>query len=105
MNTVLGLLQEVEQAAGAKIDWREVAKNSATGISGAREYQMLWRHLAYGEALIDQVDNDAEPIVSKFFSFIGIFILFVAVIISIAIFRQSHASFTGCNSCYWLMCG
>ncbi|KAH6760774.1 hypothetical protein C2S52_008564 [Perilla frutescens var. hirtella] len=62
MNTVLGMLQEVEQSAGEKVDWREVAKNSATGISGAREYQMLWRHLAYGETLIDQLDNDAEPI-------------------------------------------
>lgn len=66
MDTVLGLLQEVEQSAGAKIDWREVAKNSSTGISSAREYQMLWRHLAYGETLIDQLDHDAEPIVSKF---------------------------------------
>lgn len=68
MNTVLGLLQEVEQAGGEKIDWREVAKNSATGISNAREYQMLWRHIAYGETLINQVDNDAEPIVSNFIS-------------------------------------
>lgn len=62
VNTVLGLLQEVEQAAGEKIDWREAAKNSATGISSAREYQMLWRHIAYGETLINQLDNDAEPI-------------------------------------------
>lgn len=77
MSTVLGLLQEVEQAAGEKIDWREVVKNSATGISGAREYHMLWRHIAYGEALIDQLDEDAEPIVSKFFSIFFLFMLFV----------------------------
>ncbi|XP_057799233.1 uncharacterized protein LOC131015053 isoform X2 [Salvia miltiorrhiza] len=62
MNTVLGLLQEVEQAGGAKIDWHEAVKKSSTGISCAREYQMLWRHLAYGEALTDQLDDDAEPI-------------------------------------------
>ncbi|XP_042039673.1 uncharacterized protein LOC121785353 isoform X4 [Salvia splendens] len=63
LNTVLALLQEVDQAAaGVKINWREVVKNSATGISGAREYQMLWRHLTYGEPLIDHLDNDAEPL-------------------------------------------
>ncbi|KAL1532351.1 hypothetical protein AAHA92_32375 [Salvia divinorum] len=61
METVFALMQEMEQAAGAKIDWAEMAKNSATGISCAREYHMLWRNLAYGEALIDQLDSDAEP--------------------------------------------
>ncbi|KAL8521677.1 hypothetical protein ACS0TY_011984 [Phlomoides rotata] len=62
MNTVLGLLQEVEEAAGEKIDWRQLVKKTKTGISGAREYQMLWRHLAYGETLIDQIDPDADPL-------------------------------------------
>ncbi|KAG6391351.1 hypothetical protein SASPL_149105 [Salvia splendens] len=61
LETVFALMQEMEQAAGAKIDWADMAKNSATGISCAREYHMLWRHLAYGEALIDQLDSDAEP--------------------------------------------
>ncbi|KAK4435686.1 hypothetical protein Salat_0732100 [Sesamum alatum] len=60
VNTVLALLQEVAQVAGEKIDWHEMVKNTATGISGAREYQMLWRHLAYGETLIDQFDHDAN---------------------------------------------
>ncbi|GFP81620.1 hypothetical protein PHJA_000305300 [Phtheirospermum japonicum] len=61
VNTVLSLLQEVSQAAGEKINWHEMVKNTATGISGAREYQMLWRHLAYGEALVDQIDHDQNP--------------------------------------------
>ncbi|KAL0393866.1 UNVERIFIED_CONTAM: hypothetical protein Slati_4352800 [Sesamum latifolium] len=60
VNTVLALMQEVAQVAGEKIDWHEMVKNTATGISGAREYQMLWRHLAYGETLIDQFDHDAD---------------------------------------------
>ncbi|KAL0287773.1 UNVERIFIED_CONTAM: hypothetical protein Sangu_2679200 [Sesamum angustifolium] len=60
VKTVLALLQEVAQVAGEKIDWHEMVKNTATGISGAREYQMLWRHLAYGETLIDQFDHDAD---------------------------------------------
>ena len=66
-------MQEMEQAAGAKIDWAEMAKNSATGISCAREYHMLWRHLAYGEALIDQLDSDAERMVCNFSHFWTIF--------------------------------
>ncbi|KAG8375342.1 hypothetical protein BUALT_Bualt10G0090200 [Buddleja alternifolia] len=61
VNTVLALMQEVAHVAGDKIDWNELVKNTATGISGAREYQMLWRHLAYGQTLIDQFDNDANP--------------------------------------------
>ncbi|KAI3468416.1 hypothetical protein Pfo_025079 [Paulownia fortunei] len=61
VNTVLALLQEVAQVGGEKIDWHEMVKNTATGISGAREYQMLWRHVAYGETLMDQFDHDANP--------------------------------------------
>lgn len=61
---MLALLQEVAQVAGDKIDWHEMVKNTATGISGAREYQMLWRHLAYGETLINQFDHDESPMVS-----------------------------------------
>ncbi|KAL3613849.1 hypothetical protein CASFOL_041923 [Castilleja foliolosa] len=60
VNTVLTLLQEMSQAAGEKMDWHEMVKNTATGISGAREYQMLWRHIAYGETL-DQIDHDQNP--------------------------------------------
>ncbi|KAL3650970.1 hypothetical protein CASFOL_007373 [Castilleja foliolosa] len=61
VNTVLALLQEVSQVAEENINWHEIVKNTATGISGAREYQMLWRHLAYGETLIDQIDHDQNP--------------------------------------------
>ncbi|XP_075508416.1 uncharacterized protein LOC142545244 isoform X2 [Primulina tabacum] len=61
VETLLTLLQEVERVAGDKIDWDELVKNTATGISSAREYQMLWRHLAYGNMLEDQIDSDAEP--------------------------------------------
>ncbi|KAL6556539.1 hypothetical protein OROGR_005827 [Orobanche gracilis] len=61
VNTVIALLQEVSQVAAEKINWHEVVKNTATGISGAREYQMLWRHLAYGETLVDRIDHDQNP--------------------------------------------
>ncbi|KAL6501875.1 hypothetical protein OROGR_027008 [Orobanche gracilis] len=61
LNTVIALLKEVSQVAAEKINWQEVVKNTTTGISGAREYQMLWRHLAYGETLVDQIDHDQNP--------------------------------------------
>ncbi|KAK4788148.1 hypothetical protein SAY86_019467 [Trapa natans] len=61
-DTVLTLLQEVANFAGTKIDWELLVKKSSTGISNAREYQMLWRHLAYRGALFDGLEDEAEPL-------------------------------------------
>ncbi|XP_075506072.1 uncharacterized protein LOC142543002 isoform X2 [Primulina tabacum] len=61
VETVLALLQEVAQVPGDKIDWNAIVKNTATGISSAKEYQALWRHLAYGQNLLDQSDDDENP--------------------------------------------
>jgi hypothetical protein len=36
---------------------------SATGITSAREYQMLWRHFAYGHELAESVDAGSSPLV------------------------------------------
>lgn len=63
--TVLTLLQEVANFAGAKINWEGLVKKTSTGISNAREYQMLWRHLAYRHALLDKLEDNAEPLVSS----------------------------------------
>ncbi|KAM7518502.1 hypothetical protein LguiB_017464 [Lonicera macranthoides] len=60
--TVLALLQEVAQVQDVKIDWNELVKKSTTGISNAREYQMLWRHLAYRDALLERFDDGAQPL-------------------------------------------
>lgn len=62
--TVLALLQEVAQVPEAKIDWNELVKNTSTGISNPREYQMLWRHLAYRHALLDDLEDEKAPLVS-----------------------------------------
>ncbi|CAN0921776.1 hypothetical protein LINGRAHAP2_LOCUS32764 [Linum grandiflorum] len=57
--TILALLQEVGQFEGVKIDWSAIVKKTSTGISNAREYQMLWRHLAYRHSLSEKLnDND-----------------------------------------------
>lgn len=61
--TVLALLQEVAHCPGVKIDWNALVQNTSTGISDAREYQMLWRHLAYRHALLDKLEDGAHPMV------------------------------------------
>lgn len=60
---VLALLQEVAQLADVKIDWNALVKKTSTGISNAREYQMLWRHLAYGHALLEKLEDGVQPLV------------------------------------------
>ncbi|MCO5593756.1 hypothetical protein L7F22_047773 [Adiantum nelumboides] len=59
-STILTLLQEVSNTAGSKVDWTSVVRNSNTGINSAREYQALWRHLAYRANLPDNSEFDAE---------------------------------------------
>ncbi|XP_050378525.1 uncharacterized protein LOC126795821 [Argentina anserina] len=58
--TILTLLQEVSHCVNSeKIDYDALVANTTTGITNAREYQMLWRHLAYREPLPDKfIDGD-----------------------------------------------
>eukprot|EP00252_Welwitschia_mirabilis_P010082 TRINITY_DN23198_c0_g1_i1.p1 TRINITY_DN23198_c0_g1~~TRINITY_DN23198_c0_g1_i1.p1 ORF type:complete len:692 (+),score=176.88 TRINITY_DN23198_c0_g1_i1:179-2254(+) len=60
--TVLALLHEISRHANAKINWNYLIKHTATGITNAREYQMLWRHLAYRKELSDGYEEDAQPL-------------------------------------------
>ncbi|MCL7034461.1 hypothetical protein MKW94_030225 [Papaver nudicaule] len=60
--TILTLLREIAQFADVKIDWNLLVKKTNTGISNAREYQMLWRHLAYCQVLPETVDEKLEPL-------------------------------------------
>ncbi|KAG7649944.1 SANT/Myb domain [Arabidopsis thaliana x Arabidopsis arenosa] len=57
--TILKLLQEMAYYAEAKMDWNELVKKTSTGITSAREYQLLWRHLAYRDSLVP-VGNNAR---------------------------------------------
>lgn len=66
--TLLTLLQEVAQFPGVKIDWNLLVKKTSTGISNAREYQMVWRHLAYRDLLLEKLEEGDEPFVSLTFS-------------------------------------
>ncbi|CAA6668670.1 unnamed protein product [Spirodela intermedia] len=60
--TILNLLKEVAQSASPKLDWDTLVKDSNTGISSAREYQMLWRYLAYQSPLLEKLEAGAEPL-------------------------------------------
>ncbi|KAK8928253.1 hypothetical protein KSP39_PZI017973 [Platanthera zijinensis] len=62
-STIFSLIHEISQAAekDVTIDWRTLVKATSTGISNAREYQVLWRHLAYGDPL-EKVEEGEEPL-------------------------------------------
>lgn len=60
--TVLALLKEVAQFVDVKIDWRALVEKTETGIKNVREYQMLWRHLAYRQPLIDNIGPEDQPL-------------------------------------------
>ncbi|CAF2075345.1 unnamed protein product [Brassica oleracea var. botrytis] len=59
--TILKLLQEMAYYAEPKMDWNEMLKKTSTGITNARDYQLLWRHLAYRDSLLP-VDDNALPL-------------------------------------------
>lgn len=61
--TVIAVLQEIGTTSTCKIDWHSLAKTTSSGISCPREYQMLWRHLAYSHPL-EQIANhvSGEPL-------------------------------------------
>ncbi|CAH2038456.1 unnamed protein product [Thlaspi arvense] len=59
--TILRLLQEVSYYSDTKMDWSELVKKTTTGITNAREYQLLWRHLSYRDPLLP-VEDGAQPL-------------------------------------------
>ncbi|EMS60843.1 Telomeric repeat-binding factor 1 [Triticum urartu] len=58
------LLQEVAQHTERRsINWRALVAKTATGITSAREYQMLWRYIAYGHDFVENVeDGSPQPL-------------------------------------------
>lgn len=62
MKTILKMLQEMAYYSEIKMDWNELVKKTTTGITNAREYQSLWRHLSYRHPLLP-VEDDAQPLV------------------------------------------
>lgn len=62
-STLVTLLREIAKCETAKLDWYALIKSSATGITSAREYQALWRSLAYRVELAPSFDDDDEPLV------------------------------------------
>ncbi|KAF5807798.1 putative transcription factor MYB-related family [Helianthus annuus] len=60
--TILTLLHEVAQVQDVKIDWNALIKHTKTGITNPREYQILWRHLAYCDPLLETLEKDTQPV-------------------------------------------
>lgn len=61
------MLNEVSRCTEEeKIDWNALAEKTSSGVSSAREYQMLWRHLAYGDPFLEELDDDAQPLVRSY---------------------------------------
>lgn len=60
LTIIITLLKEISEFTDVKIDWKTLVKRSSTGISNAREYQMLWRHLAYRKPLLENL-VETEP--------------------------------------------
>ncbi|GMH22327.1 hypothetical protein Nepgr_024170 [Nepenthes gracilis] len=60
--TVLAVLHEIAQTSDVKIDWNSLVQKTAAGISNAREYQMLWRQLAYRHSLVENLEDESEPL-------------------------------------------
>jgi len=69
--TVLTLLQELANYPHSKFNWNDLVAKTSTEISNAREYQMLWRHLAYGHSM-EILDHDAQPLVCTLLNYIWI---------------------------------
>ncbi|KAL8215542.1 hypothetical protein R6Q57_022379 [Mikania cordata] len=60
--TILALLYEVAHVQDVTIDWNALMKHTKTGLTNPREYQMLWRHLAYCDPLLEKLEKDAQPL-------------------------------------------
>lgn len=60
-STLLALLQEIANCGSSKLPWHSLVKSSNTGIKNAREYQALWRHLAYRIDIADSYEDDLQP--------------------------------------------
>ncbi|KAK1406715.1 hypothetical protein QVD17_38323 [Tagetes erecta] len=54
---IVSLLDEVGEIEDVKIDWNALIKHTKSGITNPREYQMLWRHLAYSHPLLDNLPH------------------------------------------------
>lgn len=67
-STLVTLLREIAKCKSSKLDWALLAKCTTTGITSAREYQAVWRSIAYRAELMNAFeDNDQALVGFKFF--------------------------------------
>ena len=63
-NTVLTILREVAKQGSSKINWVAIHQRIGAAIKGPREAQAIWRCLAYGHAIPENLAPGVEPLVS-----------------------------------------
>lgn len=63
-STLVTLLREIAKCKSSKLDWALLAKCTATGITSAREYQAVWRSIAYRAELLNAFEDNDQALVS-----------------------------------------
>ncbi|GAQ82895.1 DNA-binding protein [Klebsormidium nitens] len=61
-NTVLTILREVAKQGSSKINWVAIHQRIGAAIKGPREAQAIWRCLAYGHAIPENLAPGVEPL-------------------------------------------
>ena len=62
-STLVTLLREIAKCKSSKLDWALLAKCTATGITSAREYQAVWRSIAYRAELLNAFEDNDQALV------------------------------------------
>ncbi|KAG0622023.1 hypothetical protein M758_3G065300 [Ceratodon purpureus] len=59
---IVTMLREISRCKSAKLDWVMLCKGTATGITNPKEYQAVWRSIAYHAELDDSFDGNESPL-------------------------------------------
>jgi hypothetical protein len=65
-STIVTMLREIARCKSAKLDWVVLCKGTATGIRNPKEYQAVWRSIAYHSELDDSFEGNESPLVCSF---------------------------------------
>ena len=65
---IVTMMREIAKCKSAKLDWAVLCKGTATGITNPKEYQAVWRSIAYHTELDDSFEDNDSPMVRCFLS-------------------------------------
>ncbi|XP_024383369.1 uncharacterized protein [Physcomitrium patens] len=61
-STIVTMLREIARCKSPKLDWVMLCKSTVTGITNPKEYQAVWRSLAYRAELEDSFEDNEAPL-------------------------------------------